>query len=215
MRITVRPLGTSLPLGFIAFGVGTTLLSAVQNGWVPVVQSKQTAIVFLAFVAPLELIASLFAFPGRDATAAAALGIFGALWLALGWNLLVAVPGSTSVALGVFLLTVSGFILLLAAVSVADKPILTILLSLAVLRFALSGAYEATRSKSVELAAGWSGLPLALAALYGALALVLEDTRRQTVLPLLRRGPSRRALQSGLPEQFRGIEHEAGVRKQL
>lgn len=37
-RIVLRPLASSLPLGFVAFGTGTVLLSAAELTWVPITQ---------------------------------------------------------------------------------------------------------------------------------------------------------------------------------
>ena len=34
-RIVLRPVASSLPLGFLAFGVGTILLTALELKWVP------------------------------------------------------------------------------------------------------------------------------------------------------------------------------------
>jgi hypothetical protein len=50
-RIFVRPLGSTLPLGFFAFAVGTVLVSA----------------------APLQAVASLFGFLARDSGSATAM----------------------------------------------------------------------------------------------------------------------------------------------
>ena len=43
--------------------------------------------------------------------------------------------------------------------------------------------------------AGWIGVPLAAFALYGGLALLLEDSASETVLPLGRRGRARTSLE--------------------
>lgn len=215
LRIDLRPIGSSLPMGFLSFGVGTAVFTALEVGWVPTIQSKQIAIVLLAFVAPLQLIASAFAFPARDSGSAASLGILGTLWIAIGVNLLVVKPGSTSVALGVFLITVSVYMLPLCVTNAPSKPILSALLLVAAVRFALSGIYEVTATKAVERASGWVGIPLALLALYGGLAFLLEDNERRTILPLARHGQARRAIDRGLHEPVPGIEQEAGVRNQL
>jgi hypothetical protein len=52
-------------------------------------------------------------------------------------------------------------------------------------------------------------------ALYGGLALALEDANQETVLPLFRRGQARGAIEGGLDEQLEGLAREAGVRQQL
>ena len=59
------------------------------------------------------------------------------------------------------------------------------------------------------------GLLLCALALYTALAMAIEDSRGRTVLPLLRRGSGRAALEQGLSDQAWTLDHEAGVREQL
>jgi uncharacterized protein len=66
-----------------------------------------------------------------------------------------------------------------------------------------------------EHISGWLGLPMSAAAFYLALALMIEDTQLQTVLPLGRRGAARSAIESHLRDQVGAIEREAGVRQQL
>jgi uncharacterized protein len=70
-------------------------------------------------------------------------------------------------------------------------------------------------SHAVEHAAGIVGLVLVAMVAYAALALELENLRRRTVLPLLRRGHGEEAMSADLAHQTRGLEHEAGVREQL
>jgi uncharacterized protein len=56
---------------------------------------------------------------------------------------------------------------------------------------------------------------LSAVAFYLALALMIEDAQHRTVLPLLRRGEARTAVESHLRDQVAAIEREAGVRGQL
>lgn len=53
-RVVLRPLASSLPLGFFAFTVGTVLLTAIQLNWSPPATTAQIAVLVLAFVVPLE-----------------------------------------------------------------------------------------------------------------------------------------------------------------
>jgi hypothetical protein len=45
--------------------------------------------------------------------------------------------------------------------------------------------------------------------------MALEDSARETRLPMLRRGSGRASLEGGLDDQLGRIEREAGVREQL
>jgi succinate-acetate transporter protein len=83
-RIMLRPIASSLPLGFFAFTVGTVLLTALELRWVPVAAGGQLMIMVLAFVVPLEVLSGLFAFLARDSGAATGLLTLGAAWAAYG-----------------------------------------------------------------------------------------------------------------------------------
>lgn len=39
-RVMLRPIASSLPLGFLAFTVGTVLLSVLELSWVPVAEAR-------------------------------------------------------------------------------------------------------------------------------------------------------------------------------
>lgn len=79
----------------------------------------------------------------------------------------------------------------------------------------MRGVFQSYGWVSLEKAAGWIGVPLAAFALYGGLALLLEDSMQRTVLPLGRRGRARTSLEGGLGYQIHQAEQEAGVRRQL
>jgi uncharacterized protein len=103
-----------------------------------------------------------------------------------------------------------------AAVSQATgKVVPGLVMVLAAARFACSGIYELTGSPGWQDAAGALGLVVAAGALYLVWALALEDARDRPVLPTLRRGRGRLALEARAGRQLDGIEHEPGVRAQL
>jgi len=52
-RVVLRPIASSLPLGFFAFTVGTVLLTALELRWVPIADTPRLAVLVLAFVVPL------------------------------------------------------------------------------------------------------------------------------------------------------------------
>jgi hypothetical protein len=85
-------------------------------------------------------------------------------------------------------------------------------LAITALRFATAGLYELTASPTWEDIAGVTGLVLCGLALYAALAMALEDARRETSLPVLRRDLGRTSLEGNLDDQLARIEREAGVR---
>jgi succinate-acetate transporter protein len=116
--------------------------------------------------------------------------------------------------LGIFLLWFSLTIALIAAVGITTKPLISIVMLIAVARSVLSGLYELTGTTALERAGGWVAWVIALTALYGGLAFALEDSRGREILPTFRRGTAD-AIEGSLGEQLEGVESEAGVRGQL
>jgi uncharacterized protein len=213
-RIVLRPVGSGLPLGFFAFGIGMLLLACQAIGYIPVAEQRSVAEILMAFVFPLELLAAVFAFLARDTLGATTLGLFTTSWLTLGWGQLSSPPGSTSVTVGIYLFGFSMAVLLLALLSTLGKPFFTLLLLTATTRQILSGMYNIGGSHELDKIAGGVGLGLAALAMYGGTALGLEDARRRDVLPLFRRGAANEAFE-GFETQLERIASEPGVRQQL
>jgi uncharacterized protein len=213
-RIMLRPIGSSLPLGFFSFGIGMLLLGCSGIGWIPVGEQKNVGMMLMSFVFPLELIATIVAFLARDTLGATTLGLFTASWLALGWADYAAQPGSTSVTLGVYLFGFATAALLLSLLSLQGKPFFSVLLAVAVARMVLSGVYEVGGAHEWYKISGGFGIALTALAMYGGTALALEDTRQRELLPLFRRGGADRAFR-GYDAQLERLEAEPGVRQQL
>jgi uncharacterized protein len=214
-RIMLRPLASSLPLGFFAFTVGTVLLSALELRWAPTAQDAELMTLVLAFVVPLEALSGLFAFLARDSGAATGLTTLSAAWLATSVTVMHGPPGALSLPLSIFLLTLTAVMLIMSVTAVTGKPLFGVLLLIGACRFALTGVYQATGITAVEHAAGWLGIPLAVFALYGGLALLLEESYQRMVLPLGRRGRARTSLEGSFAHQVYRSEQEPGVRRQL
>lgn len=214
-RIVLRPLASSLPLGFFAFTVGTVLLTALELHWVPLAQDRELMILVLAFVVPMEALSGLFAFLARDTGSATGLVTLSAAWAATAVTNLGTAPGTLNLGLGIFLLTLATLMLIMSATALTGKPLFGVLLVIGACRFALTGAYQATGTTAVQQVAGWLGLPLAVFALYGGLALLLEESFQRTVLPLGRRGRARTSLEGDFTHQVHEAETEPGVRRQL
>src|SRR3954454_16366098 len=157
-RIFLRPIGSGLPLGFFSFGIGMLLLGCLGIGWIPVDEQKDVGMVLVAFVFPLELVATVFAFLARDTLGATRLGLFTTSWLTFGW-----LPYSS-------------------------PPV-----------YEISGGFA---------------LALTVLALYGGVALGLEDAHQREVLPLFRRGAAADSF-AGFEAQLERLEAEPGVRQQL
>lgn len=214
-RIMLRPIATPFPLGFSALATASLLVAGLELGWFPASDRTIVAVVLVAFAFPLQLVASIFGFLGRDTAAATGFGVQGGTWLVVGIDLLLNRSGTTSPALGVLLLAASAWITVSAAGAMLGKLVPAGVLALTALRFLITGIYELTGTASAEHTAAVVGLLLVVAAAYGALALEVENLERRTVLPVLRRGHGREAMAGDLPTQSRAVEHEAGAREQL
>jgi hypothetical protein len=214
VTIMLRPLASPLPIGFFAFAIGSFLFSALELGWVVHTQAPELAVIMVVFVAPIQLIASVLAFWARDSGGATALGLFGMTWGTVGAISLTS-PTARSPMLGAFLICMGAVIAAFAMASAFGKPVLSVVGGLSCARFVVTGVYQIHGGLGWEHASGWIGLPMSAAAFYLALALMIEDTQLETLLPLGRRGAARSALESHLRDQVQGIEREAGVRQQL
>ena len=214
VRIFLRPIGSALPLGFFSFGIGMLLLGTQALSWIPVHEQKNVGMMLVAFVFPLELLATVVAFLARDTLGATTLGLFTTSWLALGWAEISSPPGTKSVSTGIYLFGFAAVALLLALMSTLGKPFFSALLTVATARMVLSGYYEVGGSQEWFRVAGGFGIALAALALYGGTALALEDARHRELLPLFRRAAADQAFQ-GFEAQLARIEREPGVRQQL
>jgi uncharacterized protein len=214
-RIVLRPIANPLPLGFIALATGTLLLSALQLEWLQPLEGRTIALILLVFVAPLQLIASIFGFLARDAIAGTGMGILAGTWLSISLTMRDHPPGATSHALGLLLLISATSMLIPAAGSAFGKLTATAVLSVTAVRFATTGIYQLTDNHTWKQTAGVIGVVLCGLALYTALAMLLEDVRRTTMLPTFRRARGKTSIDGNLRDQLSQLEHEAGVREQL
>jgi len=214
VRIFLRPIGSGLPLGFFSFAIGMLLLATQALGWIPVGEQKDVGMTLIAFVFPLELVATIVAFLARDTLGATTLGLFTTSWLTLGWLYLASPAGSTSITVGIYLFGFATAVVLLALISTLGKPFFSVLLLLSAARMVLSGYYEVGGAQSWERISGGVGIALCAVAMYGGVALALEDARHRQLLPLFRRGGADQAFQ-GYEAQLERLESEPGVRQQL
>ena len=212
VRITLRPIGSPMPLGFFAVAIATALSSSLQLG---LVQSKGAAAIGL-LIAPafvLQLVVTIFALLARDPMAATLMGTLSGSWLVDSLTLTMH-PTDAKQALSVFFFVLTAFVAMMAYAA-RPKTALYVVLTVAIPRFFFAGLAAATGSVAIERVAGGLGFALAAAALYAAFALMLEDMQGHTVLPIGRRGPALAALEGQVADQLVGLEHNAGVRRTL
>lgn len=213
--VFLRPLGSPLPLGMIALAGASVLLTGKDLSWVPPSQGHDLALAVLLFAVPMQYLASVFGFLSRDSAGGTGMALLGSCWLVTGSLLLLTPTGRRSPALGLLLFFASAALLVPALAAAFGKVAAALAFLLAAARFAVTGVQQYVGGVAWQHAAGWLGLAVCAVALYNAFAFELEDTRHHTVLPVLRWGSGRRALDGSLPDEARNVEHEAGVREQL
>ena len=214
-RIVVRPIASPLTLAFLALAVGTFTVAGAELRWIPPAQDGYAGLAVLIFVVPLQALGSVYGFLARDSIAGTGTGLLAGGWLVTGTLTFLSHRGNPLAALGLVLLAVATTLLVPAAVGAASKPLASLVITGAALRFYLTAAYELSGGADWKYAAAAEGLLLALLALYAALAFELEDNRLHTVLPTLRRGIGRQAMSGSSADELGQVVHEAGVRRQL
>jgi succinate-acetate transporter protein len=90
-----------------------------------------------------------------------------------------------------------------------------VIMLFAAVRAALAGVHEWGGPQGAATAAGWLGVAIFAAAMYGGLAFLLEDVQKKAVLPVFRRGASKESLEGDLATQIKQLDDEAGVRQTL
>jgi len=214
-RIFLRPLATPLPLGFLGLFFATMSIAGLQLGWVPLSQGKYLAVAILIFTVPVQLIGCVYGFLVRDLVAGTGMGLLAGSWGMISLLLLLSPPGATVPALA-WLLVLAGTTLCVPAFAASQTKVLAALVNLmTALRFWVTAVYEWGAPHVWETAAGGVGIALGVLALYAALAFEVEDQRRATVLPTLRRSSGVVAMTGDLAAQVSKAHNEAGVRKQL
>jgi uncharacterized protein len=197
-RVNLRPMASPMPIGFIGLAGATLVLAAMNLGWIAPSEAHAVAIVMIAFTFPLQAAASIFGILTRDGVTATAMGVLAGTWLTLGAVMITSPPGSTSDALGVFLLVAAVAMLLPAIAASLGKLVPATVLSFAALRFATSGIYHLSGAATWQRITGWVGIGLGALAVYAALAALLENVQGPAgpcsrSVAVRRRGPPSRA----------------------
>ncbi|MEU6865438.1 hypothetical protein ABZ924_19580 [Streptomyces sp. NPDC046876] len=184
----LRPVGTPVPLGFLALAGAAFVTAGLQLGWTPPAERAAAGTVMIAFAFPLQLLASVLGFRARDTAFGTAMAVLAGSWLVQGVVLSAGPLPGTRHALGLFLLVTAASLLVPIAAADTGKIAATVVIACASLRLGATGLHELTRAPEWETASGVIGLVLTAAALYAAAAFALEDTRHRPVLPVGRPG---------------------------
>lgn len=175
------------PLGFTGLGLSAVLLSLSYIGLYPVNSMIMSMAIFLGGFA--QVFAGIMAWKKGSVFGGTAFCAFGLFWfsfvglLLLPGTGLIETPDPISVAAYLFLWGVYTFVLLIATLKLDSKAIMFIFLTLFLL-FILLAIVNATGNTGLLLIAGYVGLIMGLAALYTALAIVLNDAYGKKVAPI-------------------------------
>ena len=213
--ISLRPIGAPTPIGLLGLAAATFVLSGLQLGWVDQAEGKNVALVLIGFAFVAQIVAAVFSFFGRDGTAATAMSVLALTWLVVGLVLYTSPPGSTSDALGLFLIFSGTAMTMTGLTASTSKLVPAAVFLLAALRFLVTAGHQLSGGSGWKTTAGVLGLVLFALALYAAWAAELEDALGRTVLPLGRRGKGKVALHGSLLEQVKEVPMEPGVRMKL
>ena len=168
------------------------------------------------FIALPQLLAAVLGFLTREPLVATLLGLLAVTWPT---DLVVQqyTGAVTSAPRGALFLALAGVLVLMALPGLSAKPLFSVVVLTAAVRFAAGGIYDLTASTAWMRVSGAVAAVVAAAASYLAVALVTEDVRHRTVIPVgrLRGTESRAAMEGGFAAQARSLPQEAGVRAQL
>ncbi len=218
-HVSLQPIGTPVPLTFAGLLIASFVMSGSELGWISSSEHATVGWVLLAVPGPLQLLAAWWGFVTRSAAASTGSGVLAAAWLAFALDRIHTAPGPPGPSGAVALMAIAAAAALLVPM-LAELRVGGLLpagvLGLAALRFCFTGVAGLTDSTAWTHVSGWAGLVVAAAALYGALALELEGTTQQAVLPTFRRGAARLSIQSDdFERQVTRLPREPGVRRTL
>jgi succinate-acetate transporter protein len=177
------------PLGLGALAVTLFVFSMFAAGLVA--QSGQPVVlgIALAYGGVAQLLAGMWEFRRGNTFGAAAFGSYGAFWLSY-WLMqqffIGNVPaGEQGSALGLFFIAWAILTALLWVASTRTTAVVSVMLALLTISSLLIGIGHAGAHTELVKIGGWFGLATAAAALYGALAGLVNTTFERTLLPLV------------------------------
>lgn len=218
VRVNVRPVATPLPITFLGLMTATTVVAAFELRFVPSSEFRTVGWIMLAVPAPMQMLAAAWGFVTRSAAATTGSAVLSTTWLGIALSLITmrTAPPGLPEALGVMLFAAGAAMLVPVLAELAEGSILpAAVMGTASIRFFVSAVSIVTGASAWRTAAGYTGLVLGAVALYGALSLELESVRQAPVLPTLRRGSAKEALEQSLAEELAAVEHEPGLRTTL
>lgn len=189
-RIFLQPIAAPSILGLCGLGAASLVFGAFVAGWYGNATTPLYIAPFVAIFGGLaQLLAGMWAYRARDGLATAVHGTWGSFWLAYGiLYLLVAnrslVAGLIGPALGWWFIPIAAITGVTALAALGRNLGLAITLLLLAAGSAIAAIGLLISSTSWFTVAGYFFMGAAVAALYTAAAMLLEDTFHRVVLPL-------------------------------
>jgi uncharacterized protein len=181
--------GDPAPLGLAALGITLMIFSMFTSGLLARSGEPVVLGMAIAYGGVVQLLAGMWEVRRGNSFGATAFASFGAFWVSF-WLLEQffigqVPPGERGSALGLYFVAWAIFSALLWVASTRTTAVTSAMLALLTVSFLLLGIGEAGTHAEIVKVGGWFGLAAAAAALYGALAGVVNGTYARTLLPLV------------------------------
>lgn len=179
------PTSTAGPIGLLAFGIATVLLSLVNAGFYPL---DSMIVMMGAYVGFAMVISGYMEWRKGNSFGAAAFATFGFFWLSFTGLLILpalgiaAAPSPTAMAAYLFMWALYAFVTFLATLKY-NRALQFIFLVVAIL-FALLGLGNLTGNTLFTTLGGYVGIIAGLAAVYTGFGQVLNEVYEREVVPL-------------------------------
>jgi uncharacterized protein len=178
--------GDPAPLGLAALGITLMIFSMFTSGLLARSGEPVVLGMAIAYGGVVQLLAGMWEVRRGNSFGATAFASFGAFWVSF-WLLEQffigqVPPGERGSALGLYFVAWATFSALLWVASTRTTAVTSAMLALLTVSFLIG---EAGAHAEIVKVGGWFGLAAAAAALYGALAGVVNGTYARTLLPLV------------------------------
>ena len=214
--VVLRPLGSPVALGLAGLAIASFVSAGFDLRWIATSDVQRVGLLVLVTVVPMQAVAAMLAFAARDGATGGAFGLQSAAWAVLGASYVSSLPTAPpNGATGLVLLAAGVLIAVSGAGMTRAKLLIGLAVGLSGARFILAAITQLGGGNGWTKAGAIIGLVIVGVSAYTAWATELEDMADRTVLPTGRLGGGRASLRAPFAEQVRGVEHEAGVRRQL
>jgi uncharacterized protein len=181
--------GDPAPLGLAALGLTLLLFSMFNAG---LLNSSGEPIVLgmaIAYGGVVQLLAGMWEVRRGSGFGATTFASFGAFWISFflieQFFIGTVPPGERGSAMGLYFIGWAIFTVLLWVASTRTTAVVSVMLALLTVSLLLLGIGDAGSHAELVKVGGWFGLAATAAALYGALAGVVNGTYAKTLLPLV------------------------------